>query len=125
MSVVRVKSQLCHGISQYDRCSTNTACGCFHMTGATDTGICGFLYGPCSELVACETSNNFCYQPNHICVNHPRCYSHPVCYPTSMIDQRICPPITSKRQIVIYRFSRIRSFLYVFVYLSHISHLYN
>jgi hypothetical protein len=67
------------------------------MAGAADTGICGFLYGPCSELVSCEPSRNICYEPNHICVHHPRCSLHPVCYPVSMMDQRICPPITSKR----------------------------
>lgn len=98
MSLVRVKSQICHGISQYDRCSTNNACGCLHMAGATDAGICGFLYTPCSELVACSFSNNLCYEPNHICVRHPRCFSHSVCYPISLIDQRICPPAQSKRR---------------------------
>jgi hypothetical protein len=101
MSLARVTSQICHGISQNDRCSTNSACGCLRMAGAGDAGICGFLYGPCSELVSCESTNNACYEPNHICVHHPRCYLHPVCYPVSMIDQRICPPLSSKRNEIV------------------------
>ena len=92
-----MKSQICHGVSQNDRCSTNGACGCLHMIGALDSGICGFLYAPCSELVSCASSSNACYEPDHICVHHPRCHLHPVCYPMSMIDQGICPPIPGKR----------------------------
>ncbi|CAF3889758.1 unnamed protein product [Rotaria sp. Silwood1] len=64
------------------------------MIDAPDTGICGFLYEPCSELVSCQSSNNACYEPDHICVHHPRCHLQPVCYPVSMIDQQTCPPIT-------------------------------
>jgi hypothetical protein len=97
VSIVRVKSQICHGTSQNDRCSTNPACGCLHMTSAADTGICSFLNGSCSELISCKFGNNDCYEPGHICVRHPQCFSDPVCYPVSMIDQQICPPITSKR----------------------------
>jgi N-acetylneuraminic acid mutarotase len=93
LSVVRVDSQICYGISQYDQCSMNGACGCFHMIGAHGTGICGFLWVTCSELVSCGSSNNVCDNPDHICVSHPRCHSLPVCYPVSMIDQRLCPPI--------------------------------
>ena len=96
MPIVRVNSQICHGI-QYDRCSTNSDCGCLHMAGAADTGICGFLLGACSEFAACASSNNACQEPSHTCVHHPRCHLLPVCYPVSMIDQRICPPIASKR----------------------------
>ena len=92
-----MNSQICQGISQYGQCSTNTACGCFHMTDANDIGICGFLWAPCSQLVPCGSSNNACDNPDHICVRHPRCNSLPVCYPVSMIDQRICPPIKGKR----------------------------
>jgi hypothetical protein len=93
-----VKSQICHGISQNDPCSSNGACGCLQIVGAAaDTGICGFLYGVCSELVSCGISNNFCYDPNTICVHHLRCFSRPTCYPKSMTGQRTCPPIPSKR----------------------------
>ncbi len=97
MLIVQVKSQICSGISQYDRCSTNSACGCLHMIGAHNFGICGFLYNPCSEFVSCQSSNNACYEPNHVCVDHPRCHLHPVCYPMSMAHPQLCPSITSKK----------------------------
>ncbi|CAF1525094.1 unnamed protein product, partial [Rotaria sordida] len=94
MSVVRVQSQICHGISEYDQCSSNSACACFHMAGTNNTGICGFQWVTCSELRACEHTTNHCHESDHICIRHPRCHNHPVCYPVSMIDQPICPPIT-------------------------------
>jgi hypothetical protein len=125
MSVARVKSQLCHGISQNDPCSTNGACGCLQMAGAAaDTSICGFLYGVCSELVSCGISNNFCYDPNTICVHHLRCFSRPACFPKSMTDQRICPPIASKRtrsdlEVRV----KVESFLKILFYRSHITSL--
>jgi hypothetical protein len=127
MSVVRVKSQICHGISQNDRCSTSGACGCLQIVGsAAGTGICGFLHGSCSELVACENSNNFCYDPNTICIHHPRCFSHPVCYPNSMTDQRICPPIASKRtdsdlQVQV----KLEFFVTILLHRSHITPICN
>src|SRR5437764_584523 len=83
-------------MSQYDQCSMNPACGCFHMIGAGDTGICAFVGFPCRHLVSCQSSNNLCDDPDHICVSHPRCNSLPVCYPVSMIDERVCPPIKGK-----------------------------
>ncbi|CAF4863694.1 unnamed protein product, partial [Rotaria sp. Silwood2] len=61
------------------------------MIGADNTGICGLLSITCSQLAPCESSNNPCSAPGHICVHHPRCHLLPVCYPLSMIDQRICP----------------------------------
>jgi len=94
-----VKSEICHGVDQYDRCSTNGNCGCFHMTDAGGSGICGFIEVTCSKLALCNSSNNVCDEPNHVCVRHPRCQSHSVCYPLSMIDQRICPPTTSEINI--------------------------
>ncbi|CAF1571387.1 unnamed protein product, partial [Rotaria sordida] len=72
MSVVRVKSQFCHGISQYDRCSPNSACTCFYIAGALGVGICG-----------------------DECVHHPRCHNLPVCYPIPSFNQKLCPPITT------------------------------
>ena len=89
-------SQDCHGKSQYEPCSTSGVCGCFHRVGNSDSSICGFLWLTCSELVSCEHSNNICYQPDHICVRHPRCFDHPVCYPLSKANQQICPSIASK-----------------------------
>jgi hypothetical protein len=83
-------------------------CGCFHRVGNSDSSICGFLWLTCSELVSCEHSNNICYQPDHICVRHPKCHDRPVCYPLSKANQQICPPITSKLN----RFQKAIFFLY-------------
>ncbi|CAF1539772.1 unnamed protein product, partial [Rotaria sordida] len=80
-------------MSQYDRCSLNPACGCLHMVGTADVGICVFKYVTCSELVPCESSSNLCHDPEYTCVHHPRCHNLPVCYPIRMMDQGICPPI--------------------------------
>ncbi|CAF1004503.1 unnamed protein product, partial [Rotaria sordida] len=92
MSLVRVKSQFCTGITQYDRCSLNSACACFHIAGAIDVGICSDEFVDCSELVACESSNNLCREPNHRCVHHPRCHNLPVCYPVPSFNRQLCPP---------------------------------
>jgi hypothetical protein len=97
MLIVRVNSELCHGTPQYGQCSADSACGCLHMTGGIDVGICGFMWVTCSELVSCASTNNVCYEPGHICIRHPRCHTIPVCYPVSMTNQQICPPISSKR----------------------------
>ncbi|CAF1373451.1 unnamed protein product, partial [Rotaria sordida] len=93
ISIVRVHSQVCLTMSQYDRCSLNPACGCLHMVGTADVGICVFKYVTCSELVPCESSSNLCHDPEYTCVHHPRCHNLPVCYPIRMMDQGICPPI--------------------------------
>ncbi|CAF3434695.1 unnamed protein product [Rotaria sp. Silwood1] len=65
------------------------------MAATNDSGICGFLWLTCSQLVSCGPFNNFCFQPDHICIRHSRCFNHPICYPSSMADQRICPPKTT------------------------------
>ncbi|CAF3507101.1 unnamed protein product [Adineta steineri] len=91
--IVQMESQICNGIAQYDRCSINSACGCFSKTNATDNGICAFLWATCSTLETCDVSNNKCHQPNTVCVRHPRCHERPVCYPISMAGQHICPPM--------------------------------
>ncbi|CAF1463405.1 unnamed protein product [Adineta steineri] len=93
----QVKSQICKNVAQYDRCSTNSACGCFHRVGANDdAGICGFLWPTCSHLVPCNASTNICTEPNMVCVQHPRCHEQPLCYPMAMSKQNICPPLTNK-----------------------------
>ncbi|CAF3637251.1 unnamed protein product [Rotaria sp. Silwood1] len=92
MSLVRVNSQFCHGISQYDRCSPNSACACFYIAGAINIGICGDEFIDCSELVTCESSNNLCHEPDHRCVHHPHCHNLPVCYPVPSFNQQLCPP---------------------------------
>ncbi|CAF1145782.1 unnamed protein product [Rotaria magnacalcarata] len=90
--VVQVNSQLCHGVPQYGRCSSNTACGCLHMEGALDIGICGFQWVMCSELTPCDEIDNYCQEPDRVCVRHPRCHERPVCFPVSMMDSKVCPP---------------------------------
>ncbi|CAF1060851.1 unnamed protein product [Rotaria sordida] len=91
---VRVKSQFCHGMSQYDRCSPNSACTCFYIAGAIGIGVCGYEFADCSELVPCEGSNNLCLEPNRRCVHHPRCHDLPVCYPVPSFNRQLCPPIS-------------------------------
>ena len=91
------RSQLCPGTAENDRCSTNIGCGCLKMAGAVDIGICGFRYMSCSQLIACEKWTNNCYEPDSVCVHYPRCFSYPVCLSAHMIDERICPPMQSKR----------------------------
>jgi hypothetical protein len=87
-------------MSQYDQCSTNSICGCFHTidnnNNNNNRGICGFLWLTCSEFVSCGSPNHMCYEPDHICVHHPRCHDHPVCYPLSKANEQICPLIISK-----------------------------
>ncbi len=98
MWIIRVKSQICRGMAQYDRCSPVNECVCFHIAGAIDIGICShqFLLD-CSELVPYERSNNLCNQSDHECVHHPLCHNFPVCYPVPSYNRQLCPPITSKR----------------------------
>ncbi|CAF1285159.1 unnamed protein product [Adineta steineri] len=82
---------------QYGECSTNSACGCFHVIGAkNDTGICGFRWLACSHLALCNSSDYSCSQPNTTCVQHPQCNDLPVCYPVTMTDQSICSPMKNK-----------------------------
>ncbi|CAF1260742.1 unnamed protein product [Adineta steineri] len=94
--IVQINSQICKKTSQYGECSTNSACGCFHMMDADDVGVCGFLWPTCSRLLRCNSSDNSCLQPNTICVHHPQCDDYPVCYPVTMIDQKMCPPMKNK-----------------------------
>ena len=97
---------------QYDECSSNAACACFHMEGATGTGICAYEWLDCSDLVPCEQTTNRCLQSDHICVRHPRCHDLPVCYPTSMTDKRICPRTTRKRKKTIQSTFTLIYFIY-------------
>jgi sugar lactone lactonase YvrE len=96
-SIVVTNSQSCFERSQYEGCSSNPACGCFQKTTMNTNGVCGYLWVTCSELNACERKTNNCYEPGHVCVDHPRCFSHPICYPLSKNQQQICPPILGKR----------------------------
>ncbi|CAF4598398.1 unnamed protein product, partial [Rotaria socialis] len=95
--LVQVKSQICQGIAQYDRCSTNGGCACLYIAGTQNIGICSDQFlADCSELVKCD-HNNLCDKPDHRCVHHPRCHNLPVCYPVPTYNRHLCPPITSKR----------------------------
>ncbi|CAF3523245.1 unnamed protein product [Adineta steineri] len=95
--MLRIKSQICEKTAQYGECSTNSACGCFHVIGANNnTGIYGFRWLACSHLVLCKSSDNSCSQSDTICVRHPQCNNLPVCYPVTMTDQSICPPMKNK-----------------------------
>lgn len=93
-----MKSQLCVQASQYDRCSSNSSCACFHLAADSDVGICADQYVDCSKLQPCESSNNKCSKSQHVCVRHPRCSDLPVCYPLSNRNLQLCPPISSKRR---------------------------
>ncbi|CAF1194258.1 unnamed protein product [Adineta steineri] len=93
---VQIKSQICEKIPQYGECSTNSACGCFHMVGTNnDAGVCGFLWPTCYRLVPCNSSGKSC-QSNTICVRHPECDDRPLCYPIEMTDEIMCPPMKNK-----------------------------
>ncbi|CAF1326761.1 unnamed protein product, partial [Adineta steineri] len=93
--IIRVNSLTCQGISQYAQCSVNSACGCMHMPGAINAGICGFKHLACAGFVPCASSNNVC-KPGYICVYHPVCYTLPICYPVSMAGEPFCPTIANK-----------------------------
>jgi hypothetical protein len=83
---------ICHSATPYNRCSTNSACGCFPAVNSPNVGVCAFLWNFCSELVPCGSSQD-CSDPEHICVHHSRCSDYPVCYPLSMTVEKICPSI--------------------------------
>ncbi|CAF4140264.1 unnamed protein product, partial [Rotaria magnacalcarata] len=94
LSIVRVHSQSCDGISQYDRYSQNPVCACFHLPGVSNTDIYTDRYAvTCSELTSCNHSTNHCSQPDHKCVQHPKCRDIPVCYPMPNYNQQFCTPI--------------------------------
>ncbi|CAM4907242.1 unnamed protein product [Rotaria socialis] len=92
--IIQVKSQICNGMAQYDRCSANAGCACLHIAGAINVGICSYLsLARCAELVNCD-HNNVCYEPEHTCVHHPQCQSAPVCFPVPIFNRQLCPLLT-------------------------------
>ncbi|CAF5124440.1 unnamed protein product, partial [Rotaria magnacalcarata] len=95
--IVKVSSQICSGMAQYDRCSTNADCACLHFPGAINVGICSYLSSItyCSQLVRCN-NNNRCYESDHECLHHPECQNTPVCFPVPDFNRVLCPLITSK-----------------------------
>ncbi|CAF3351120.1 unnamed protein product [Rotaria socialis] len=106
ISTVRVKSQACDGMSQYGKCSKNSACACFHRAGTPSTSICTNRHAvTCSELAPCNRLTNNCSQPEHICVHDPQCRDIPVCYPVPSYNNQLCPPIAilPSLQIVTYQ----------------------
>ncbi|CAF1261541.1 unnamed protein product [Rotaria magnacalcarata] len=91
---IRVESQTCDKMNQYDPCSQNYACACFHRLDGPNATICIDEFSiSCSELIPCESSANRCYEAEHICVRHPRCNQLPVCYPVPIFNQQLCPSI--------------------------------
>ncbi|CAF3948672.1 unnamed protein product [Rotaria magnacalcarata] len=93
---IRVESQTCDKMNQYDPCSQNYACACFHRLDGPNATICIDEFSiSCSELIPCESSANRCYEAEHICVRHPRCNQLPVCYPVPIFNQQLCPSIPS------------------------------
>jgi hypothetical protein len=93
-----VTPQICHGMFQYDRCSTNSACRCLHIVGAAaGTGICVMDQFIFAGLAPCLLPNNWCLDQTAICINHPLYNDFPVCLPKAETDPRICPSIPGKR----------------------------
>ncbi|CAF1063383.1 unnamed protein product [Adineta steineri] len=100
---------------QYGPCSTNSACGCFHMVGTNDdAGVCGFLWPTCYRLVPCNSSSKPC-QSNTICVRHPECDDRPLCYPIEMIDQTMCPPMQGEWMIDATSLSTLLRYLQLYI----------
>ncbi|CAF1192952.1 unnamed protein product [Adineta ricciae] len=93
---IQADPQICDGLLQYDKCSTNPSCLCLHSVSSNATGICALQSATCSELVSCVLNTSPCSQPNHICVRHPQCQNQPVCYPLSMATNQLCPPVVDK-----------------------------
>ena len=89
-----VNSQICRNMSPYGRCSSNSACGCIPMAGASNVGVCAFMWTFCAELQPCGPSLH-CPDRSHLCVHHSRCGDDPICYPVSMIDRSLCPSMQS------------------------------
>ncbi len=94
-----MNSQTCNNATQYSACSLNSQCGCLSFSFSDSWGVCGLLNQSCSQFVSCQSPNDACVQPQHICVRHPRCSSTPVCYPLSSIDQSACPIRTGNHHI--------------------------
>ncbi|CAF1351959.1 unnamed protein product [Rotaria magnacalcarata] len=93
------RAQICQGASQYNQCSSNTACACLSLMNTVNDGVCAYLHVKCSESISCANDNRTCYRPDHLCVNHSRCHSAPICYPIDMTLQMFCPPIPSMTMI--------------------------
>ncbi|UJR06796.1 hypothetical protein I4U23_011083 [Adineta vaga] len=90
-----VHSQTCHGTIQYGHCSSNNGCGCLHFSYADDVGICAVLGLNCTRLSPCQWPYDTCERADHVCVRHPQCNSSPLCYPLQMVDQQLCPTLST------------------------------
>lgn len=60
----------------------------------TGRGLCANTVISCSSLVACQSDNMTCSEPNTVCVNNTRC-GVPVCFPISRASNQQCPPLAS------------------------------
>lgn len=95
--MIQVQSQACNGMSQYDQCSKNPACACFHLSGIPSNGICIDRYAAaCSDLMPCNNSTQHCNQSGHRCVLHPECRDVPVCFPIPNYNKQFCTLLPSK-----------------------------
>ncbi|CAF4171039.1 unnamed protein product [Rotaria socialis] len=91
---VRLQSQRCDGMAKYAACSSHSACACFPMVSSSNASICiDQFWVSCSELVPCESPNNTCNEPEHLCVYHTRCHAFPICYPVPSFNPEYCQPI--------------------------------
>lgn len=125
ISVEHVSSQICDGMTQFERCSTNPACKCFQIVGTDSVGICADeLLTDCSALDKCNDSlNSWCAQ-DHRCVYHPQCGDYPVCYPIPKFNQQLCPLLLGNNvHRVLRMITQIRLASWC-LFLKDLSHLY-
>lgn len=88
-----MNSQTCNVATQFTTCSSNSECVCFPLSNSNTLGICGLRNASCSDFVPCQSPDDSCAQPEHICISPPRCGSPRLCYPLSMTDQTLCPSL--------------------------------
>jgi hypothetical protein len=97
VSFVGLLTTLCSADTLYDKCSSSGDCGYLPLADGTHS-VCAFLWAGCNQLTPCAADNRTCTPLlDAICVTHPRCHLHPVCYPTSLINQNICPPAATSK----------------------------
>lgn len=106
MIVVVLNSQTCIVEIQFNTCSSNSACGCLPLSNSNTLGICGLRNASCSEFAPCQSPNDSCAQPEHVCIRPPRCGSPLICYPLWMADQTLCPPSQGKTTEFCFNFNR-------------------
>lgn len=94
--LVNANSRTCDVQTEFDTCSSNSQCGCLPLSNSNSLGVCGLRNASCSDFVECQSSDDTCAQPEHVCIRPPRCGSPRLCYPLAMAQQNLCPPLISK-----------------------------